>query len=87
MKLSQSQLLMLRVSGRDEETGGGRRVRLMSARNWRTAYSLKRKGLGWIEDNRATSKNAASYFFANEAGTAIVYPQKGEESQERKLAA
>lgn len=87
MKLSQSQLLMLRVSGLDPATGQGRGVRLMSARNWHTAYSLERKGLGRIEDNRATSKNAVSYFFANEAGTAIIYPEESQESQERKLAA
>ncbi|GFE76218.1 hypothetical protein NTCA1_38670 [Novosphingobium sp. TCA1] len=87
MKLSQSQLLMLRVSGRDEATGQGRSVRLMSARNWHTAYSLERKGLGRIEDNRLTGKNAASYFFANEAGAAIIYPEEGRETEERKLAA
>lgn len=87
MKLSQSQLLMLRVSGLDVETGRGRGVRLMSARNWHTAYSLERKGLGRIEDNRPTDKNAASYFCANEAGTAIIYPEESRESQERKLAA
>lgn len=87
IKLSESQTLMLRTSGFDPGTGGGHPVRLMSARNWRTAYSLARKGLGRIEDNRATSKNAASYFSANEAGTAIISPEEGQVTQERKLAA
>lgn len=87
MKLSQSQLLMLRVSGRDEETSCGGGVRLMSGRNWHTAYSLVRRGLGRIEDNRRTGKNDASYFFASEAGVAIIYPEDNRESQERKLAA
>lgn len=87
MKLSSCQLLMLRVSGVDDRTGCGRGVRLMSARNWRTAYSLQRRGLGRIEDNRPTGKNAASYFFSNEAGAAIIHPEENRESQERKLAA
>ena len=64
-RLSPDQIVMLRCSGHNPKKGCGFGVRLMSARNWRTARALERRSLGWIE------QDAPARFFANQAGTAI----------------
>lgn len=64
-RLSTDQIVMLRCSGHDPKKGCGFGVRLMSARNWRTARALERRALGGIEHNHPPR------FFANQSGTAI----------------
>jgi hypothetical protein len=77
-KLSYHQELMLKTSHFDESNGRGFGVELSSAANFRTARSLVKLELGWIEED-AAGERSRSLFFANHAGTAIAYPAKAAE--------
>jgi len=78
-KLSDHQLLMLRASRFDPLDGNGLGVQLMSARNWRTARSLEKRGLGWIQGGHPNGSELPGMFFANHEGTAITHPEELEE--------
>mgnify|MGYP001758579162 CR=1 FL=1 len=78
-KLSDHQLLMLRASRFDPLDGNGLGVQLMSARNWRTARSLEKRGLGWIQGGHPNGSELPGMFFANHGGTAITHPEELEE--------
>lgn len=83
LKLSFDQLTMLRTSGFDWKDGCGFGVQMMSARNWRTARSLEKRKLGWIQGGRPNGSELPGYFFANQDGTSITHPDKLEEFLER----
>jgi hypothetical protein len=62
---------MLKVSGYDRRDGCGYGVELRGADNWRTARSLVKLQLGWIEGGRPNGSDLPGLFFANREGVNV----------------
>ncbi|WP_260925361.1 hypothetical protein [Novosphingobium sp. 9] len=82
-KLSPHQLLMLRTSHFDPKDGCGFGVGLRSAATWRTARSLEKRGLGWIQGGHPNGSEIEGLFFANRNGTEITFPAELEAFRRR----
>lgn len=77
--LSPTQLLMLKVSGYDRRDRSGYGVELRGADNWRTARSLVKLELGWIEGGHPNGSALPNLFFANREGVSLVADREGGE--------
>lgn len=84
-RLSDHQVVLLRCSGFDPKDGNGYGVEIRGASEWRTARSLERLGLGWIENGYANGSNLPALFFANDEGTALTHPVESRAWQERRF--
>lgn len=74
--LTPPQRHMLRVSGYDRRDGNGYGVQLSGAGNWRTARSLEKLELGWIEGGQPNGSALPGLFFANRDGVRLVADQE-----------
>lgn len=82
--LTDRQKIILHCSGFDRRDGNGFGVHLIGASDWRTARSLVKRGLGWIEGGYCQGSNLPGLFFANHEGTALAYPEESQAWRDRR---